>query len=293
MPKESHFFSYLESQAILEGIIFEIQTLLDDEPDTKEFYFQPIWHCFQQYEIMLNQLREQNGKFGLVPKLIETIEESAEFQYDMITRRHLGILVTYTRTCLTLILGAINTEREKEIQEIIDKRQVELQQPKQHSSDELNIIVKTILTEFQTMIEDQGCWKLLWNRNEDKHVWEDTVQRLFFMTASSICQMNNIDVSPETNKGTGEVDFKFSSTAAAKHLVEFKMSDNPKVLSGYSKQLEAYKRAERTKCASYVVVEVHDMKQTKQELAALATDKETGSNVFFIDARPRLSASKL
>jgi hypothetical protein len=71
-------------------------------------------------------------------------------------------------------------------------------------------------------------------------------QRLFFAVAYSYCDANNIDLSPECDAGSGQVDFKFSKGFDARVVVEIKLSTNPKVIAGYSMQLQTYMKAEET-----------------------------------------------
>jgi hypothetical protein len=123
------------------------------------------------------------------------------------------------------------------------------------------------------------------------------VQRLFFAVADSYCKANNLDISPEVDTGTGEIDFKFSHGYASRILVEIKLSDNPKVVGGYERQLEVYKKAEHTMRATYVVIDVGKMgKKYKEILKLQEKHKKEGlpaSEMVFIDGFVKASASKL
>jgi hypothetical protein len=156
-------------------------------------------------------------------------------------------------------------------------------------------IVLKIVRQFSFLVEDKGLWKELWH--DGKRRPEKSTQRLFFAVAHSYCDANNLDVSPEMDTGTGVVDFKFSVGSKAKVIVEIKLSDNPKVVAGYEKQLEAYKRSERTSKGVYVVIDVGGIGKKDKELLKIKNDQaargEPTSEIVFIDGSKRRSASKL
>jgi hypothetical protein len=97
--------------------------------------------------------------------------------------------------------------------------------------------------------------------------------------------------------GSGAVDFKISVGSKARVIVEIKLSDNPKAVSGYEKQLEMYKRAERTTKGVYVLIDVGGIGKKDKELLKIknanATRGEPVSEIVFIDGNKRRSASKL
>jgi hypothetical protein len=76
-----------------------------------------------------------------------------------------------------------------------------------------------------------------------------------------------------------------------------KLSSNPKVVSGYKKQLEAYKRAEQTMRAIYLVIDVGGMgkrdKLLTMERNEARARKDPISDLEFIDGIVKPSASKL
>jgi hypothetical protein len=81
-------------------------------------------------------------------------------------------------------------------------------------------------------------------------------------------------LSPSENEGihedtgNGPVDFKMSIGFSGRVLVEIKLSTNSKILSGYSKQLEAYKKAEQALIGYYVVIDVGGMGRKDRQLLA-------------------------
>jgi len=292
MVDELFLFDYYDSADILTGVIGEIQALLSESPDAKLFNFIEIYHCFQQYELIREQLINKDPRFGFVPKIIDNLDNSPEFQFDGITRRYMETLVTHCKTTINFISRRLDAARTQVFEGQIANANIQVARPKAHSQDELNLLVHRIISEFKDMVEDRGSWKLFWDRDQQVHVWEDVAQNLFYLFASSICQSNNIDISPETNAGSGSVDFKFSAAGSVKHLVEFKMSDNSKLVDGFTKQLEAYKKAERIRYASYVVIEVSVIDKKKANLKSLAESQKDAS-IYFVDAKSRPSASNL
>jgi hypothetical protein len=170
-----------------------------------------------------------------------------------------------------------------------------LKAPKSLDLKQVDEVVSQIITQFQHLIEKRGLSKELWHDGKRRN--EKSVQRLFFAVADSYCKANNLDISPEVDTGTGEVDFKFSHGYANRVLVEIKLSDSPKVVGGYERQLETYKKAEHTMRATYVVIDVGKMgKKDKEILKLQGTHKKEelpASEIVFIDGFVKSSASKL
>lgn len=92
------------------------------------------------------------------------------------------------------------------------------------------------------------------------------------------------------------VDFKLSQGFEQKVLVEVKLSSNPKLLHGYEKQLEIYKKGDDTERAFFVIVDIGHIgdKYQKVQQARIATEKEGKkvSKIIHIDAQQKDSASK-
>ncbi len=123
------------------------------------------------------------------------------------------------------------------------------------------------------------------------------VQRLFFAVAYSYCKTNNLDVTPEADTGNGPVDFKFSKGFGGRVLVEIKLSTNPKLVKGYTRQLETYKTAEETQKGFYLVVDVGQMGNKEKALLDVKNDASACGQEFspltFVNGLRKPSASKL
>lgn len=152
--------------------------------------------------------------------------------------------------------------------------------------DEVFDIVKEIVEDFRHLVEHRGVNKELYGKNRrPRH--ESTSQKFFLAIAYAHCKANNVDMSPEMDTGNGKVDFKFSTGFNARVLVEIKLSTNNKAVAGYSRQLEEYKKAEKTMRAIYLVIDVGSMRKKQEKLIALRNDAskrgEPLSELEFID----------
>jgi hypothetical protein len=97
------------------------------------------------------------------------------------------------------------------------------------------------------------------------------------------------------NAGGGPVDFKFSKGHSSRVVVELKMSSG-RVVSGYQKQLEIYKKASATEAGEFVIVQTGPLGSKLREVMkmhdARVAASRPASAVHLIDARRRPSASK-
>ena len=160
--------------------------------------------------------------------------------------------------------------------------------------EKTGIVVEKILKQFQDLIENKGIWKELWTE-EGTPRKEKAAQRLFFVIACAYCEANNLDISPETDSGNGPVDFKVSKGFLGKVVIEIKLSTG-KVVHGYEKQLEIYKKAENTDRGIFLLIDVGDLKNKYTEIQKIRDqalkNKESASLIWYVDATQRASASK-
>jgi len=162
--------------------------------------------------------------------------------------------------------------------------------------DGMHDVVRSIVARFRQLIEHKGLYKELYKENgKPRH--ESTAQRLFFAIAYCYCEANDLDLSPEVDTGSGQVDFKLSKGFKGRVLVEAKLSTNPKLLAGYAKQLEVYKKAEQTTRAIYLVIDVGHMGKKAQKLIDLRNQAaSTGaplSDLEVVNGLKKVSASKM
>lgn len=166
---------------------------------------------------------------------------------------------------------------------------------KRLSLNDVEKLVNDILEQFKDLIENKGLWKEMW-ADDKKPRKEKAAQRLLFAVAYSYCKANNLDISPEADSGNGPVDFKLSQGFNQKVLVEVKLSSNGKLLHGYEKQLEIYKKGDDTERAFFVIVDIGSLgnRYQKVQQAKIAAEKagQKASKIIHIDAQQKESASK-
>lgn len=172
---------------------------------------------------------------------------------------------------------------------------LEIDPPKNMDLTGVEEVVERIIEQFRFLIEDRRFSEELYHEGKPRP--EIAAQRLFFAVSHSYCKANNLDLTPEAETGNGPVDFKVSSGFKGRVVVEIKLSRNPKLVDGYTKQLETYKTAEETMSGYYVVVDVGHMGNKDERL--LNAKNEAGargdatSQIVFVDGTRRKSASKL
>lgn len=116
-------------------------------------------------------------------------------------------------------------------------------------------IVKSICQQFKKLIEENGLWELLYDGDKRTPKYERAAQQLFFGIADAYCTANNIDLTRESNAGRGSVDFKISSGANDKVVVEVKLTSNSQLRHGLEKQLPIYQTQEKAQRAIYLIVD--------------------------------------
>lgn len=163
-----------------------------------------------------------------------------------------------------------------------------------NSLQDLYAIVYKIIAQFRHLVEHCGLNKDMYKDNSSPKN-ESASQRLFFAVSYAYCEANNIDISPEIDTGTGKVDFKFSTGFNQRVLVEIKLSTNPKVVSGYTTQLEIYKTSQQTMRAIYLVIDVGSMgKKDEKIIEERNKASKQGSplsDIEFVDGTLKKSAS--
>lgn len=179
-----------------------------------------------------------------------------------------------------------------QILETVNSKYPVLLSKKQSTESDLKTIVKTIIDQFQHLVEEKGLNKLLW-KETGKPNNERSIQLLFYATAYSYCKANDTDINPEMDTGIGYVDFKFSKGFSKRIIVETKCSYNPKIIEGFSTQLEAYKKSEETCMGFYVIVDVGRIGKKYDKLLKLYNDDaEKKSEIVYINGNIKPSASK-
>ncbi len=139
--------------------------------------------------------------------------------------------------------------------EFVSKNPITFSISKINSNSEVYEIVKEICLKFKDLIENNGLWELLYDNDKKKAKHERAAQLLFFGIADGYCTSNNLDLTRESNAGRGPVDFKLSSGAKDKVVVEVKLTSNPQLLHGIEKQLPIYIKQEKAQKAVYLIID--------------------------------------
>jgi len=163
--------------------------------------------------------------------------------------------------------------------------------------DDVDSVAQAIIDQFKSLIESKGLWKELWDDKHESARLEKAMQRLFYAVACAYCDANRLDISPESDAGSGPVDFKFSAGSDSKVLVEIKRSSNPKLAVAYTSQLDAYRAAEGAFRAHYVIIDIGGLTAAKMAALSAARADVFGaglqpSEIVIIDGSPQKSASK-
>lgn len=139
-------------------------------------------------------------------------------------------------------------------------------------------------------IENNDCYKLFYNGNE-AIAKEKDLQLMFRL----VCYGSTFDINSEVNNGRGPVDYKISKGAYDSSLIEFKLAKSSKLKPNLKKQLEIYKKANKTEYGIKVIIYFTEDEYKRVigilEELELTEDK----NIVLIDARKdnKISASNV
>jgi hypothetical protein len=160
--------------------------------------------------------------------------------------------------------------------------------------EEVLEVVLVICNKFKDLVENNKLSALLYDNGKAKH--EEAAQLVFYGVAESYCEANNLDLTRETNAGRGPVDFKVSRGYKNRVVVETKLNTNNRLIHGFEKQIREYQKAEKTKYAVYIVIDVGGPKSRIENLKRIIDDYKKEENrmpeVIFVDANPKAPASK-
>lgn len=156
-------------------------------------------------------------------------------------------------------------------------------------------VTREIIQQFKFLVEDRRLSEELYYGGKPRP--EKSAQRIFFAVAYAYCKANNLDITPEADTGNGPVDFKVSAGFEGRVLVEIKLSTNSKLVSGYTRQLETYKKAEETTRGFFVVLNVGRLGNKLRQLYSIGNQdpsrRESAPPIILVDGLKKPSASKL
>ncbi|SBW75831.1 hypothetical protein [Propionibacterium freudenreichii] len=152
---------------------------------------------------------------------------------------------------------------------------------------------------FKRAVEDNGLWRALWNDGYTKHRPENIAQVIARSTWIEHCRSRNVDLSREADCGRGPVDFKFSRGWQMRGLLEVKHISSGQFVHGAETQLPVYLKGEKASFGIYLCIGYADKDFTDERLGlvrdvctAITKAGKTRIVPVFVDARPKLSASK-
>lgn len=142
---------------------------------------------------------------------------------------------------------------------------------------------------FKHYIEHQDGWQLI-NPAGDRPPSSEKDVQLFF---GLVWFGSELDVNREVNNGRGPIDFKASRGSIDTSLIEFKLGSNSHLKRNLQKQVDIYKKANKTPDAVKVIV-CYKAAQQRVERILGELGLTEDENVIVIDARNdnKPSASK-
>lgn len=147
---------------------------------------------------------------------------------------------------------------------------------------------------FKDWVENNGGWKDI--RNQKSSNREKYVQHLILLSSKYYARINNVDISPETNKGNGLADFKVSCGENDKTVIEIKLSTNSQYLHGYESQIRDYAKSEGTDKMVYCYLDLGDNDARLSKLIETNRNDIENTKIYpelmLINTKEKLSASK-
>lgn len=165
---------------------------------------------------------------------------------------------------------------------------------------ELSQLVSELIERFKHFIEDQRGWSLLFDSNRVDEKPEEAAQLLFLGMSKEYLRQFNVELDREVELGRGPVDFKVSSGASIKLLIEVKKTQNGKFWQGLAEQLPSYMESDKCDEGWFVAIQYRDTKSSNQRMIELPAEvdiasRKIGKTLHYkaIDARPKASASNI
>ena len=167
------------------------------------------------------------------------------------------------------------------------------------TQDALSDLIREIIDQYRHFVEDQRGWALLWN-DDGSEKPESAAQLLFLGVAQHYLRVFDIEIDREVELGRGPVDFKASSGASIKVLIEIKKVHNGKFWNGLEAQLPIYLESDACDEGWYVALQYRSNTSTTSRIRELpkrmqAAELRVGKRLRYavVDGRRKLSASKV
>lgn len=143
---------------------------------------------------------------------------------------------------------------------------------------------------FKHIIEDKDGYKVFYYKGSPIKNEKDAQVMFKLVWYNTL-----FDVNSEVNNGRGAVDFSVSKGKKNKTLVEFKLASNTHLKNNLAKQVKIYEKAHDTNKSYKVIIFFDDgeLDSVMGILEDLKMDKYIDKNIYLIDARKKISASKV
>lgn len=168
------------------------------------------------------------------------------------------------------------------------------------TADGFNEWVIALAEDFRFVVENTDAYLALWDDSKVTHRRETIAQALAGVMWRQQCKVANVDLGKEVNAGSGPVDFKFSQGWQRRALLEVKYIESSHFTDGAQKQLPQYLKSEEIDFGVYLAIGFGDrdferprVKLVEETCKAIAEQKGIEIRLVLVDARPRVSASKL
>ena len=138
----------------------------------------------------------------------------------------------------------------------------------------------TRLAYLKHAIEDQGCWRIFYDKDNQPFEREKDIQILFRLVWFG----TPYDVGTEANDGRGPVDFKVSK-GRNKTLVEMKLAKNSKLEANLAKQVEVYQAASDAQKGIKAIIFFSEDQLSRVEAILRRLGLNDSPDVILIDAR--------
>lgn len=177
---------------------------------------------------------------------------------------------------------AVNISGEK-----VDNTQVILIN---NTKELINYLTKNTKFYEENTDENNDCYKLFYDGDE-AIAKEKDLQLMFRL----VCYGSPFDINSEVNNGRGPVDYKISKGAFDNSLIEFKLAKNSKLKQNLKKQVERYKKANKTEYGIKVIIYFTEDEYKKVNNVLKELQLTDDKNVVLIDARKdnKISASNV
>lgn len=121
-------------------------------------------------------------------------------------------------------------------------------------ADSFGQCIFMICESFKNYVETEKGYSLLWNDDSEKPKPESALQTLFYGFIKAYGLFLNIDITRESNAGSGPVDFKCSQGYHKRVLLETKLVSNSRYWHGLERQLPQYMLAEEIDKGIFMLV---------------------------------------